>query len=245
MTVSEKDASPPPIEWIYMNQSPIQPKNSKITFPDGVFFFDILDPGEQAHWSLDLVNTWTMVSRYEPRTPIPGRKPHPESLHEEKDIHHLKSTTVGADPCVAHIPAQLMEEFEGEIRGDILRENPEFWFQRGETCHFVASNAMLVSRVMYMLKDTVGRDFVNDFKDIDMNEYFPDGGVPMTDGGDSDQETELTEDELDRVIPEAIMDQDEVINLTTGEVMSFEEAEARLEDQREELEQWLEQQRED
>lgn len=243
--------SAPQIEWYWLRHSSIQPNKNRITLPEAVFFHKILDREKDAHWSLDLLNEWVMVSRYEPVTPLPGRTPHPESLHEDKDLHHLTSTIVQNDPQFVTVPSELMEDFGGTHRGEILANNSDFWFETGETCHFAASNVMIVSRVMYMLKDEVGRDFVNERIDADMEDFFvdmgefvADGGRLMTDGGE-EPVGELDTGEQDQIIPEAVVGPQEVLNLTTGEALSFEEAEERIEDQREEIEQWLEQQREE
>lgn len=247
MTATTEEDSIPEIHWFWIRNQSIQPEGNAITFPDGVFFYGegILEPGKDANWSLDLVNQWVLVSRYEPRIPVPGRTPHPNSLLDYKDIHHVTSTSVGKDPKVATIPLEMMVDAGEQPRGEILAENPEFWFEKGETCHFVASSAMIICRFMYMLKDGEGRDLVNDRIDADFEEYFTDGGRPVTDGGDPDPEraSDRIQDRTEQVIPEAIVGDHEVLNLTTGEIMTFDEAAKQIEEQREEIEQWLEQKR--
>jgi hypothetical protein len=133
----------------------------------------------------------------------------------------------------------MMEEFRGQHRGEILEENSEFWFKRGETCHFTASNVIMIKRVMYMLKDKVGSDFVNEFKNPNLDDYYSDGGQLLTDGGENDAKDNLAGDNAPRIIPEAIVGAREVLNLTTGEVMSFKATQNRIDDQRDEIEDWL------
>lgn len=185
--------------WLGLN--PIQPSTNRVAVPKPVFEAGLLRESDDAFWGHRTDEARVVVSYL--------KKP----FLDQPEYTHNFTTSVQANRVVT-IPKQFFEEYEG--KADYAQGMSEdLRFRLGETLHFVVSSRVYRRDLCYVLNDEDGRALI----DESMRNLVPDGGW--------DERLDAAEEDV--VLPEAIVGDNEVLHLETGEILTVEEMIERLE----------------
>jgi len=227
---SDRGPKPLTYHWIYLGNSTLQDEQNRTVIPEQVCdLWQVLDREENIHWSIDLEVYWMVLSRYETRQSQIDEMYMRGGSTELRDFEYLQQARLSSDR-IATVPKMLFPDYKGKhatgIRPEILElDDDEGWYDYKETVHYIASGDMIRNQHTYILNDEEGRDIANSiWQEPDSR---TDGGQLITDGGDR-SDIEVKRDTDGRLVPEAMIGDNEVLDLTAQEVRSVDEVREQL-----------------
>lgn len=204
----------------WLGSNPVSCGDScRVVAPKATVDLGLLKAEDDTFWGYHTERRWALASYL--------KMPFQEGKGgRSQSYRYVASTSMQKNRAVTVPRDYFPDNFEwDDTLADPLDEKVEgLSFSDRETLHFVTDTNLFQDHMCYVIGDLDARGFILE----EVSEGITDGGMRwvVTDGG----RKQLEATSIDEVVPEAIVGEDEVLHVESGEVLPIEEVKNRLED---------------